>query len=273
VLEDSDKRQFSRALSGFANSDGGILIWGVETNKQEQAAKLKPINSVFDFQAALKKSILNSTQPVVDGIVLEVITSASSTSDGYVKCLIPASDKTPHRAMLWDREYFKRTTEGFYKLEHFDLEDMFGRRPRPLLSLSHEVVRGSQGGGPAGSWVEVKIIIKLHNSGRGSARAPYIEITASSPFQVFPNDSLGKLLHFSREAQSNSSINLFGTSDFLLHPNTTFNIASVEATIKEKDSIPSESLLHCRLAAENFRLTSIDIRMTGEEVRKAIGRE
>ena len=48
-LEDKDRWQFSRAIGGFANSDGGIIIWGMETNKQEQAAKLKPISGVLTF--------------------------------------------------------------------------------------------------------------------------------------------------------------------------------------------------------------------------------
>lgn len=38
--------------------------------------------------------------------------------------------------MLAGREYYKRSTEGFYRLEHFDLEDMFGRRQRPVLKMS-----------------------------------------------------------------------------------------------------------------------------------------
>jgi hypothetical protein len=133
-LDDSDKWQYSRALSGFANSDGGILIWGIETNHQEEASKLKSIAAVQDFHAALKKSLINCTQPVVDGVELEEILKTGSLTEGYVKCLIPGSDKTPHRAMIANREYYKRTTEGFYKLEHFDLEDMFGRRPRPALT-------------------------------------------------------------------------------------------------------------------------------------------
>src|SRR5262245_39865293 len=67
-LDDSDKFQFSRALSGFANSDGGVLVWGVATDKHECAEKLKPITDPAAFLAVLKKSILQTTQPVVDDV-------------------------------------------------------------------------------------------------------------------------------------------------------------------------------------------------------------
>jgi|GEM_PF-5435964 len=139
VLDDSDKKNFSKSLSGFANSDGGILIWGVLTNKKDESAKkLVAICKVDDFIRSLKSSLQNSVQPFVDDVLIEKITCKRFKSKGYVKCLIPRSEKTPHRAMLSNREYYKRSVEGFYRLEHFDLEDMFGRRQRPVLKMSVE---------------------------------------------------------------------------------------------------------------------------------------
>jgi len=135
-LEDDDKYNFSRALSGFANSDGGILIWGVETYKRDESVRsLKPITDVDGFIRSLKSSLLNTVQPFVDNVLIEKIPTDASEQIGFVKCFIPQSDKTPHRAMLAEREYYKRSTEGFYRLEHFDLEDMFGRRQKPLLVM------------------------------------------------------------------------------------------------------------------------------------------
>ena len=81
----------------------------------------------------MKSSLINSVQPFVDYVLIEKIPTDASEQIGFVKCLIPQSDKAPHRAMLAGREYYKRSTEGFYRLEHFDLEDMFGRRQKPLL--------------------------------------------------------------------------------------------------------------------------------------------
>lgn len=163
-LEDSEKFNFSRALSGFANSDGGVLVWGIETDQNEQAKELKPITDIAEFHAALKKSILNSTQPVVDNVLLDIIPEPSKAGSGYLKCLIPASEKTPHRAMLASREYFKRTTEGFYRLEHFDLEDMFGRRPHPSLTL-HLELRLRSGDDP-----HEELHFGFVNTGRGIAK-------------------------------------------------------------------------------------------------------
>jgi len=164
-LGDRDKFHFSRALSGFANSDGGILIFGVETRrKDESAKKLKLINEVDEFIKSLKKIMINAVQPFVDQVLIEKIEKQQSATRGFVKCLIPASDKTPHRAMLDKREYYKRSIEGFYRLEHFDLEDMFGRRQKPLLKAITEVEPGSE---PNADW---KLSFIFRNEGRSIAK-------------------------------------------------------------------------------------------------------
>ncbi len=70
-LENDDKSNFSRALSGFANSDGGILIWGIETNKKDESVKsLKPITDVDGFIRSLKSSLINFVQPFVDNVLI-----------------------------------------------------------------------------------------------------------------------------------------------------------------------------------------------------------
>ena len=134
-VDESDAFQFSRALSGFANSDGGVLLWGIESDREERACDLKPIAHVAEFESRLKKSLLNAVHPMVDGVEIQLIPDDSDSAAGFIKCLIPRSEKTPHRAMRAGREYYRRSTEGFYRLEHFDLEDAFGRRPRPVLSV------------------------------------------------------------------------------------------------------------------------------------------
>ncbi|MCI0366392.1 MAG: ATP-binding protein [Phycisphaerales bacterium] len=139
-LNESDRKGFSKALSGFANADGGILIFGIANEKRtgiDCAGPLKPITGHEDFRSRLLDSILNATHPAVDGVGIESIHSGSGS--GYVKCLIPQSDKPPHRAVLADREYYRRTSNGHQRMEHYELEDVFGRRLRPSLKLKVEL--------------------------------------------------------------------------------------------------------------------------------------
>lgn len=142
-LDDGDRKAFSKAMSGFANADGGILVFGVETAKSQdgvdRAVSLKPITDHHRFRSRLLDSILNTTQPVVDDVRVEAIDSTSSQGSGFVKCFIPQSFKPPHRAILADHQYWRRVSTGHRRMEHYELEDVFGRRLRPVLQLLVEL--------------------------------------------------------------------------------------------------------------------------------------
>lgn len=143
VLHDDDRKNFSKALASFANADGGILIFGIITTRSsapmDQASELAPITDFLGFGARLRDSILNSTQPPVDEVRIETIPSDAVRGAGYIKCLIPQSVRPPHRAMLAERRYWIRTSSGSREMEHYELEDVFGRRLRPSLELVLEL--------------------------------------------------------------------------------------------------------------------------------------
>jgi hypothetical protein len=250
-----DAKHFSKALSGFANADGGVLVWGVETDNAERATALRPIDDVYAFQSALKSSLLNATQPVVDDVELEVILSSTDRS-GFVKCLIPSSEKTPHRAMLADREYFKRSTEGFYKLEHFDLEDLFGRRPIPRLRLRHRLVAGGSSSGPGGRTKEVRLELVIANEGRGSARAPYIDVRCENFGGLRPlGIASGGPSALLRPVEAGAGRYTYvGGSDFVIHPGVPFVFGFVSRQFSDQNLSVGDSALIYTLAAENGRL-------------------
>jgi hypothetical protein len=140
-LHDDDRRAFSKAVSGFANADGGVLVFGIETkhsrDNPDRAEALRPITNAERFRAKLLDSILNTTHPPVDGVRVEVI--AGKPGEGYVKCLIPQSDTVPHRGVVADHHYWRRTSTGFRMMDHYELEEVFGRRLRPVLRLRVEL--------------------------------------------------------------------------------------------------------------------------------------
>jgi hypothetical protein len=194
TLNETDKRNFSKSLSAFANSDGGVLVWGIGSAKRDGrdvACDLRPIVDVVEFRSRLGQYLKDAVQPYVDGVRLEVI-EGPTAGVGYLKCLIPVSEKTPHRAMC-DRECYKRSAESSYRLEHFDLEDMFGRRQRPYLELFVD-----RGDADANGFE--RLTFSMENQGRALAR--HIGFRASSSqidvvhtgqlgFEIIPNAEPG----------------------------------------------------------------------------------
>jgi len=132
-----DKRNFAKCLSGFANSNGGIIIWGVDARKNAQdidcagaAAEIAPIRL---FLSRLNELTGEAVSPVIDGIQHKHIETMQNK--GFAVTLVPESNSGPYMAKLGEDRYYKRSGDSFYRMEHFDLEDMFGRRQKPHLQI------------------------------------------------------------------------------------------------------------------------------------------
>lgn len=91
---------WSRALSAFSNSDGGVVIWGVQTKKDKGVEHAHSLNKVHDpllHASELEKRLQHATDPLVRGV--EIFAVPSTGGEGFVVCFIPESDYKPHRAM------------------------------------------------------------------------------------------------------------------------------------------------------------------------------
>jgi schlafen family protein len=205
-----DLRQVGRCLSGFANSSGGILIWGVQAKKN--ADGVDSANSAAEISnTALLLSRLNTltgelVSPLVDGVRHRALNRPESGS-GFVATLVPESSSPPHMARR-DKQYYKRSGDSFYGMEHFDLEDMFGRRQKPRLELSAERLAVQDG-------VE-EIIVHIANSGRALARHVGFVMT-------FENAEISSVRALQNLSDINSGRAVVGyTNDHgVIHPNGT----------------------------------------------------
>ena len=132
-----DNKNFSKCLSGFANSSGGLIIWGVKASKNKEgldvAKELKPISDLIKFENHLKRIEGKSVVPVIEGIEYRSILSSKDT--GFLVVFVPPSDRTPHMALYADKHYYKRSGDSFYICEHFDIMDMINRKRTPKLSV------------------------------------------------------------------------------------------------------------------------------------------
>jgi len=177
-FDDRIKGYMSQALSGFANSDGGVFILGLSTKpakgEPDQITRVKPFPDYDRVKSDMLHLVGQAVMPRVDDVLVDAV-AGSRPGLGYVKMLVPASDFGPHRAMLkpvGDREYWKRSGGGFYRMEHFDIADMFGRRRRPILRLDWRAARGNV----RDQMHDWHLVLTLANEGRGLARFPMLEV-------------------------------------------------------------------------------------------------
>lgn len=202
-LNKEDRANLSEAVAGFANSDGGLLVWGIDARKGpgeavDGAQALVPIEDVAAVLSQLRDNPKQVTTPVVDGVEHRIIDGLTEKT-GYIATLVPPSDRGPHMAS--DNRYYKRNGASFHKMEHFDVADMFGRRQRSDLRLHLGYTR-VPGGEPEQR--VFKLQAKIRNHGRARAHDFKVEFyfpkTLISSGEIVPYSDLFNYVFFQTQA-------------------------------------------------------------------------
>jgi len=259
-LEDDDKKNLAKAVSGFANSGGGVLVWGLE----DETLKAKPIANIQQFMQNLLQLAPQITDPIVGKIDGNWIISNTETGEGFGILLILESELPPHRVILnfegIKNHYFVRSGSSFVVASHTMLEDMFGRRPKPNLILS---VRVSHTGNRE-KFQDFTIILGIENKGRGSAKSPFLDISVQQPYKIsnYGVDGNGAFGLPMVAGANNERHQRFGSSQTnVIHPGATHDVTAIniELDISQLGKIP-ELVINYQIAAEGINL------MNGKEI-------
>jgi hypothetical protein len=258
----ADKRNFARIVSAFANSDGGVVVWGVDARRNAEgvdcACGLKEIADLARLMSRLNTLTGEAVTPRVDNVVHKPVRSVGDT--GFAATLVPASDSGPHMAKLGEDRYFKRSGSSLYRMEHFDLEDMFGRRMRPRLTLEVELINRTQRAMPNGiTSYRLLVLFGILNDGRGIAKSPYLTIRKTPrlkgyDFGIDGNGGLG----LPKLSSSNPDVVRYGgNSTHVIHPGVRHDVDALEWSIDVgvgKQPRPQDLLVEYELGAEEIAL-------------------
>lgn len=178
-----DRRNLGEALSGFANSEGGVIVWGMGTerlNGHDVASAVQPLADIDGVLRELKRLTPELVSPPVQGIRHLPLRDPDNPQTGVLITLIPQSDLTPHMARGPSQQrYYRRTEAGFRPMEHYEVADLFGRRAYPVLeSAPTWRVRFARAGGGS---ARVRLAVEFYLVNRGRALANYPCITLGEP--------------------------------------------------------------------------------------------
>jgi len=255
-LEEDDKKNLARAISGFANSGGGVLIWGIK----DKDISPKPIKNIKLFITSILVLAPQVTDPVVEGIDGDWIPSdPPATEVGFGLVLIPESSLPPHRVLLKSKgiqnHYYLRSGTDFLIATHTQLEDMFGRRPQPKLTLHARITKGLSKSD--GIW-SLYVILGIENEGRGTAKAPFLSVEIEPPYGVyeFGLDGNG---HFGLEKVTSSrgtKDTKYGSSaDVVIHSGIVHEVTVVAVPADRLHKTPNgiqDLRIHYKIAAEGI---------------------
>lgn len=161
-IDIGDKARFAKCLSGFANTGGGVVVFGLDARKRDgvdEITALAPIHEVRKFESGLREIESRIVERNVPGVEYKTIETAPGK--GLVKVYIPQSSTLPHRSLV-DHHFYIRAGGTFQPLDLPLIEDLFQRRLRPVLSLEAKIADS------------LHVYVYLQNNGEATAKNPYL---------------------------------------------------------------------------------------------------
>ncbi|MCC6652397.1 MAG: ATP-binding protein [Candidatus Eisenbacteria bacterium] len=276
-LTKEDRKIFAKAVSGFANSEGGVVVWGIDARKDadgvDAAIALMPLKKPKVVLGTFKSLTGDAASPIVDGVDHRLILDGSG--GGFVATIVPASDHGPHMAGHGESRYYKRSGDSFYKMEHFDIADMFGRRVRPVLSVLVIDRVGMYFNERAGSY---EPLIAIENTGRGIARFPFLRIEVSQAYSLNREYGLGggdAGLPERREFGARAGGVFAGGVDHVIHPGTILQVQRLKTqrNISVDSQMHEDLIIDYEVACDGVRATKGRLVRTGGDVLKFVKRD
>jgi hypothetical protein len=134
----------TKDVSAFANSAGGILIYGMrqfnDEAREHLPEKIDPIDR-RDFQKEWLEHVINTIQPRPNVIIHAVQISSAPHHAVYV-VEVPQSS-TAHQAR--DRRYHRRHNFEILAMEDYEVRDVMRRRMHPVVRTHVHIQLGKVG--------------------------------------------------------------------------------------------------------------------------------
>lgn len=195
TLHKDDRKNLAKCISGFGNSEGGVVVWGVECSRDidiGDVAKAKvKVKNVYRYLSWLENAISGCTIPSHNKVRNHII-SVDKNGDGFIATYIPKSDLAPLMSTVGNNIYI-RSGSNNVPAPYSVIAGMFGRRPQPNVDLliedkSLEIIDNSEEDilypqsidNPPEKSVKISFSVKGRNESNVIARELYMSCDVSS---------------------------------------------------------------------------------------------
>lgn len=254
-LSKNGRHVFGKLASAFANSDGGLIIWGVEA-KDNQPIMRRPMSDPGGFVQSLNAQTANVLEPGLPGIQHLPIDDPE-LGGGYVVTYIPRSEIRPHMCVQGERTYYMRVGSSSIPMPHFAVRDAVLARARPTLRLSSlppSLAGANAANRPGVTQYTARTTLRIANVGPILARYCAFALSDSDgsiQFRPFGADGRPVTVDEEPGGAENWSGRLYSLGQEVLYPGMSLDVGELIATFFA-DAVPERLGLRYAVYADGF---------------------
>ena len=189
TLHRDDRKNLAKAISGFGNSEGGVILWGVECSRDLEVgdvakAKVK-VKNVHRFLSWVENAISGCTIPSHNKVRNHIV-SVDKNGDGFLATYIPKSDISPLMT-TGNNSIYIRSGSNNVPAPYAVMAGMFGRTPQPnvelligerkieaLENVDEDMLYPNSIDNPPEQYVKISFALQASNSSNVIARELYL---------------------------------------------------------------------------------------------------
>lgn len=247
-LSPDDRRNLAKCISGFGNSEGGVIVWGVECSRDMDIgdvakAKIK-VRNVHRFMSWVESAISGCTIPSHNKVRNHIIYE-DKNGDGYLATYIPKSEIAPLMTTVGNTIYI-RSGSNNVPAPYAVIAGMFGRRPQPNVELklenrSLEVVENDDEDilypktidTPPQKYVKIGFDVHCFNDSNVIARELYLTCTTDSTGGEYNRVRFSNYNMMANLLGMEGHLNLITKPELRLPPRGILNFAHIEIMLSE----------------------------------------
>ncbi len=177
-FNDTDQGRLAKALSSFANSDGGVLIYGLASEREAEVARdvitrEAPLADAEAVRSRITGLIGQLTDPPVENVLTKTTLLRENSHSGFVVVLIPRCDGILRRSKK-NREFYRRHGSSSLPMENYEIAEYYGRRTSAKLELWWDIKTLGTTGDTPNRNRDIAVLFGIKNVGRRIAKYPAI---------------------------------------------------------------------------------------------------